>query len=125
MYTQGYNIYKNNSVNYASKDKLLLMLVDGAVKFSKIARQAIVKKDIKTAHENILKTENIFAELMISLDRTQGEWTDEIFRVYDFINYKLVEANLSKKVEVIDEVIPLIEEVRDLWYDVDKKAKRG
>lgn len=125
MYTQGYNIYKNNSVNYASKDKLLLMLVDGAVKFSKIARQAIVKKDIKTAHENILKTENIFAELMISLDRTQGEWTDEIFRVYEFINYKLVEANLSKKVEVIDEVIPLIEQVRDLWYEVDKKAKRG
>ncbi|GKX65465.1 flagellar export chaperone FliS [Inconstantimicrobium mannanitabidum] len=125
MYTQGYSIYKNNSVNYASKDKLLLMLVDGAVKFSKMARQAIIDKNIKKAHENIIKTENIFGELMVSLDRSQGEWTDQIFSVYEFINYKLVEANLTKKVEVIDEAIPLIEEIRDLWYEVDKRAKRA
>ena len=34
------NVYKNNSVNYASNEQLLLMLVDVAVKFSKIAREA-------------------------------------------------------------------------------------
>ena len=33
MYNNGYNAYKNNSVNYASKEQLLLMLVDGAVKY--------------------------------------------------------------------------------------------
>ena len=31
MYSNGYNAYKVNSVNYASKEQLLLMLVDGAV----------------------------------------------------------------------------------------------
>ena len=41
-----FNVYKNNSVNYASKDQLLLMLVDGAVKFSKIAREGLENKDI-------------------------------------------------------------------------------
>ena len=51
MYTaNAYNTYKNNSVNFASKDQLLLMLVDGAVKFSKIARQSILDKDIVKAH---------------------------------------------------------------------------
>ena len=40
-----YNIYKQNSVNMASSQQLLLMLLDGAVKYTKIARMAIVKKD--------------------------------------------------------------------------------
>lgn len=47
MYSNGYNVYKNNAVNYASKEQLLLMLVEGAVKFCKIARQAIIDKDVK------------------------------------------------------------------------------
>ena len=50
----GYNAYKNNSVNYASKEQLLLMLVEGAVKFAKIGRQAIIDKDIKKAHDNLI-----------------------------------------------------------------------
>lgn len=119
----GYNIYKNNSVNYASREQLLLMLVDGAVKFSKIARQAILDKDVNKAHENLVKTQNIFYELMISLDKSAGDWTNQIYSVYEFIKKKLYEANIKKDVKTLDEVMPLIEEVRDLWYEVYKKAK--
>lgn len=125
MYTQGYNVYKNNSVNYASKNQLLLMLVDGAVKFAKIARQAIIDKDIKKAHENIIKTEDIFTELRASLDQTAGDWAVNMFKVYGFINEKLFEANIKKDAKVMDEVIPLIEEVRDIWYEAEKKSRLG
>ena len=121
MYTQGYNVYKNNSVNYASKNQLLLMLVDGAVKFAKIARQAILDKDIKKAHNNIIKTEDIFTELRVTLDQTAGDWAVKMFNVYGFINEKLFEANIKKDVKVMDEVIPLIEEVRDIWYEEEKR----
>lgn len=125
MYTQGYNVYKNNSVTYASKNQLLLMLVDGAVKFAKIARQAIVDRDIKKAHENIIKTEDIFTELRVSIDQSAGDWAVKMFNVYGFINEKLFEANISKDVKVMDEVIPLIEEVRDTWYEADKRSRLG
>ena len=50
-----YKTYKNNSVNFASKDQLLLMLVDGAVKFAKMGRQAILDKNIKKAHESLTR----------------------------------------------------------------------
>lgn len=125
MYTQGYNVYKNNSVNYASKNQLLLMLVDGAVKFAKIARQAILDKDIKKAHDNIIKTEDIFTELRATLDQTAGDWAVKMFNVYGFINEKLFEANIKKDVKVMDEVIPLIEEVRDIWYEAEKRSRLG
>ena len=125
MYPNGYNVYKNNSVNYASKEQLLLMLVDGAVKFSKIARQAIADKNVKLAHENIIKTEDIFTELRVSLDTSVGEWAEKMFEVYGFINQRLFEANMKKDIEIMDELIPLIEDVRNLWYEAEKKSKIG
>lgn len=124
MNYNGYNIYKNNSVNYSSKEQLLLMLVDGAVKFSKIGRQAILNKDVKTAHDNLIKTQDIFTELRASLDVSVGEWAVQLFEVYGFIHQRLVQANIKKDINMIDEVIPLIEQIRDLWHEAYKRAKQ-
>ena len=64
MYTANpYNAYKQNSVNMASKEQLLLMLVDGAVKYTKIARLAILEKDIARAHKELIRVQDIFLEL--------------------------------------------------------------
>ncbi|WP_055668145.1 flagellar export chaperone FliS [Desnuesiella massiliensis] len=123
--SNAYNAYKNNSVNYASKEQLLLMLVDGAVKFSKIGRQAILEKDVKKAHENIVKTQDIFIELMATLDINQaGPWGKQLMSVYEFINYNLVQVNLKKDIKKLDELIPVIEEVRDTWHEAYKLSKR-
>ncbi len=119
------NAYKNNSVNHSSKEQLLLMLVDGAVRFAKTAREALINKDIKNSHENLIKTQNIFTELMISLDQNAGEWATQIFKVYKYINEKLAEANIKKDIKILEEVIPLIEEVRSIWYEANKKAVMG
>ena len=112
-----YAVYKNNSVNFASKEQLLLMLVDGAVKFAKVGRQAIVDKKVALAHENIVKTQDIFYELMATLDvQKGGDWARKLMSVYEFIVRSLVEANMKKDVTIMDQVIPLIEEVRDTWH---------
>lgn len=124
MYSNGYNIYKTNSVNYASKDQMLLMLVDGAVKFAKIGRQAILDKDIQKAHNSLMRVQDIFTELIVTLDTDKAEWMKPLKEVYFFIKEKLVEANMSKKIETVDEVLPLIEEVRDLWHEAYKRAKQ-
>lgn len=126
MYSQNaYNVYKSNSVNYASKEQLLLMLVDGAVKFSKIGRQAIIDNDIKKAHENIIKTENIFYELMASLDISKAfNWGKQLMSLYDFIVRRLMDANMKKDEKIMDEVIPFIENVRDMWNEAYKISKK-
>ncbi|MGO5065116.1 flagellar export chaperone FliS [Clostridium sp. LCP25S3_F8] len=127
MYTaNAYNTYKNNSVNFASKDQLLLMLVDGAVKFSKIARQAMEDKDILKAHENLIKTQDIFYELMVTLDVNQGgQWAHQLMSIYEFIVIRLGEANIKKDTKIMDEVIPLIEDIRDTWYEAEKLSKQA
>ncbi|WP_017211309.1 flagellar export chaperone FliS [Clostridium beijerinckii] len=124
MYSNGYNVYKNNSVNYASKEQLLLMLVEGAVRFAKISRQAILDNDLKKAHDALIRTQDIFTELMVSLDTTVGDWAVQLFRVYAFIKERLVEANLKKDIEIIDEIIPLIEDINETWKEAYKIAKK-
>lgn len=122
--TNAYNAYKNNSINFASKEQLLLMLLDGAVKFSKIGRQAILDNDIPRAHENIVKTQNIYYELMITLDVEKGgDWARKLMSVYDFITRRLTEANIKKDINIMDETISLIEDIRDTWQEAYKFSK--
>ncbi len=126
MYNAGanaYNAYKSNSVNYASKEQLLLMLLDGAVKFAKMARQAMLDKDVKSSHENLVKTQDIFTELMITLDQNAGEWAVNMYKIYEFIKERLFQANIKKDVKIIDEVMPLIEEVRNTWQEAYEVSK--
>ena len=100
------------------------MLVDGAVKYAKRAELAIEKKDIKLAHESLIRTQDIFIELMSTLNREAGDWAVQLFRVYEFINNKLVEVNMKKDINMLREIIPLIQEVRDIWYEAYEKAKK-
>lgn len=124
MYPNAVNVYKNNSVNYASKEQLLLMLVDGAVKFAKRAKEAINKKDIKNAHEYLTRTQDIFTELMISLDRNAGEWANNLFNVYEFIKNELFQINMEKNENRLDKLMPIIEDVRDTWHEAYKLSKK-
>lgn len=102
------------------------MLLDGTVKFSKMGRQAILDKNIPKAHENLVKTQNIYYELMATLDvQNGGDWTKRIMSLYDYIVRRLTDANLKKDVKIMDEVIPLIEEIRNMWNEAYKLSKRN
>ncbi|URZ00978.1 flagellar export chaperone FliS [Clostridium felsineum] len=123
--SNAYKTYKNNSVTYASKEQLLLMLVDGAVKFSKMARKSMENNDIKNTHEYLIRVEDIFTELMACLDLSKaGEWGGDLFNLYSFINAQLVKANLKKDISILDETMPLIVEIRDMWHEAYKLSKR-
>lgn len=125
MYTANpYNIYKQNSVNMASSQQLLLMLLDGAVKYTKIARMAILNKDIARAHKELVRVQDIFLELMITMDKNT-KYMEDLYNIYDFIKNELAKANIKKDITIIDNTLSLIEEIRDMWYEVDAKIKSG
>ena len=125
MYTANpYNIYKQNAVNMASSQQLLLMLLDGAVKYTKIDRMAILNKDIARAHKELVRVQDIFLELMITMDKNT-KYMEDLYNIYDFIKNELAKANIKKDITIIDNTLPLIEEIRDMWYEVDAKIKSG
>jgi flagellar protein FliS len=83
-----------------------------------------VDKDIKKAHDALVRAQDIFSELMVSLDISAGEWAVQLSRVYAFIKEKLIEANLKKSLEIIDEILPLVEDINETWKEAYKRAKR-
>ena len=60
---------------------------------------------------------------MVTLDRSAGEWAVQIFKVYEFITEKLMQINIKKDIKELQEIIPLIEQIRDIWYEAYNKAK--
>ena len=111
------NVYKNNSVQTASPAELTLMLYDGAIKFCNIALGAIEKKDIEKANTNIIKAQKIITEFRCTLD-FKYPVAQDFERVYDYIYRRLVEANIHKDAEVLEDALKYIREMRDTWKEV-------
>ena len=121
MQQKGINAYQKNAVMTASPAELTLMLYNGAIKFCNVAIMAMEKKDIMGAHENIMKAEAIITELQATLDHKYPVWED-FDRVYDYIYKLLVEGNMHKDIEEIEDALKYIREMRDTWKEVMKKA---
>lgn len=118
------DIYKNNSVNSATKEQLLIMLVDGAVTFCKKAKLAFKTNNLKEIHTNLVKTQDIFYELIITLDtKKSGVWAENLKSIYAFIIDRLSRCNIEKNEAILDEVFPVVQEVSSMWHDVYEKLQ--
>lgn len=112
-----YAQYSNNKVLTASPAELVLMLYDGAIKFCNIAVVAIDTKDIPKAHTNIIKAQKIIDHLRITLDMSYPVAQD-FDNIYAYVAKRLVEANVSKDKEILEEVCTHLRSVRDTWKEV-------
>ena len=111
------NAYQRNAILTASPAELTLMLYNGAIKFCNIGIAAIEKNDYEGANTNIKKANAIITELRASLDRKYPVWED-FERVYDYISRRLVDANIQKDREILEEALKYIREMRDTWQEV-------
>ena len=119
---QAYAQYNNSKIMTASPAELSLMLYEGAIKFCNIAIIAIEQKDIEKAHINIIKAKNIIMEFQITLDHKYPV-AQEFQNVYDYIYDRLVEANMKKDKEIVEEVLLHLRGLRDTWKEVMRLTK--
>lgn len=118
-----YAQYNNSKVLTASPAELTLMLYDGAIKFCNIAIVAIEQKDIEKAHINITKTERIIDYFRQTLDMSYPV-AEDFDRVYSYLSKRLVEANVKKDKEILEEVNMHLHSMRDTWKEVMKQNKQ-
>lgn len=112
-----YAQYKNSKVLTASPAELTLMLYEGAIKFCNIAMTAIDNKEIEKAYINIVKVEKIVDHLRMTLDMRYPVAQD-FERIYTYLSRRLVEANIKKDREILEEVHGHLSSVRDTWKEV-------
>lgn len=112
-----YAQYKNSKVLTASPAELTLMLYEGAIKFCNIAIVAVEQKDIEKAHINIQKTQRIIEHFRLTLDMKYPVAQD-FDRVYEYLGRRLLQANIKKDKEILEEVLEHLHSMRDTWKEV-------
>lgn len=117
-----YAQYNNSKVLTASPAELTLMLYDGAIKFCNLAIEAIEEKQIRDAHNNNIKVQNIIDYLRRTLDMKYPVAQD-FERIYVYLEKRLIEANVKKDKEIMEEVRDHLRSVRDNWREVMKNSR--
>lgn len=120
----GYAAYANSKIMTASPAELTLMLYEGAIKFCNIAIRAVEEQDIQKAHNNIVKVENIISEFQATLDHKYPVAKD-FDEVYKYLKQRLLEANIKKDKEILEEVLKHLRTMRDTWKDVMRMTNNG
>jgi flagellar secretion chaperone FliS len=122
--TSGYDAYKSNEITTVSQGKLIVMLYDGAIRFLSIARDNVENpKKFDIVNANILKTQEIISELMSSLDMNKGgKIADDLLSLYVYFKKRLLEANMKKERDILEEVIKHFQDLKTAWEEIEKTA---
>lgn len=118
----GYSAYNTNRIMTATPAELTLMLYEGAIKFCNIAIMGVEEKDVEKAHNNIVKVENIIGEFIATLNHKYSV-AEDFENIYNYLMDRLIEANMKKDREILEEVLGYLREMRDTWKEVMKQAK--
>lgn len=118
---RGYDAYQKNKVLTATPAELVLMLYEGAIKFCNIGLVAIENEDYSKANTNIQKAERIVAELRGSLDM-KYEVSKDFDQVYEYIGWVLLQANVKKNTDRLEEALKHLRTMRDTWKEVMRIA---
>lgn len=117
-------IYKNSKEQTASKESIITMLYEGAIKFCNIAIAELELNHIENVNTNIKKAQRIIEELILTLDRRYPV-SKEFEQVYDYILELLIQGNMKKDKELIERACSEIRGMRDTWVEVIKQVKAG
>jgi len=114
-----YEQYNKSKILTASPAELTLMLYEGAIKFCNIAIIGIEQGNIEKAHNNIVRVQKIIEEFRNTLDRSY-KVSEDFDRVYVYLLERLLEGNIKKDKEILEEVLTHLRSMRDTWIEVMK-----
>jgi len=118
------NAYKNvgleSGVAAADPHKLILMLYQGALLAISSAKNQILRKQIAAKGASISKAIKIIDEgLKACLDvKSGGEIGKNLYDLYDYMNQRLLIANLKNDIAILDEVSSLLLELKGAWESI-------
>lgn len=117
-----YEQYKKNSVITMTKGELLLMIYDELIKKLNYSVLLIERKDYEESKKNLDKCKKIINHLMATLDE-QYEISQGLNELYFFFNKELIKASCFNDAKYINEILPIIKDLRNTWAEADKIAK--
>lgn len=112
------NAYTKVDVETASQGKLIVMLFNGAIKRAEEAKRQMERGQNSGVHNNLIRAQEILAELRGALNMKAGDIAENLDRIYEYLQHLLISANVKKNGDAIDECVKLMTQMRDTWEEV-------
>lgn len=113
-----YQRYRQVTVETASVVELVTLLYRRAIQLLREAEEAIHTRDIPRAHTCLMQVQEIVAELMASLNLDAGELAHQLLAIYDYVQRRLVEANVRKDAMIVAELLQLLKPLLEAWETI-------
>ena len=121
-----YQTTGNSSIAFADPHVLILRLMDGAIERIYQAIGAIQQNSIETKGKLISKAIGIIAGLDACLDHDLGnDLTTKLEALYEYMNVRLLEANVENDMSKLEEVAKLLGEIRSAWVQIPQEVKKS
>lgn len=115
--------YTNDSVTTASPGQLVVLLYNRLVKDLHLALVGLERRDIEGSHRALRHAQEIVAELSSSLDLEVWPDGDGLLALYDYVQDRLVHANVTKSAALVAEALDLVEPLRDAFTQAAATAE--
>src|SRR4051812_40903886 len=116
MNTHAAQNYLRTEVLTATPEQLQLMLYDGAIRFGEQAKIALENKQYDESYALITRVQKIVTELTCSLRHDMyPELCGKLASLYSYAYRNLIEANIHRKVEALDEALNVLRYQRETW----------
>lgn len=121
MEAQGYQQYKQQSVNTMTQGELLIVLYDELVKRAGRAGIALDQKDYPLFEASVDRCLDILHYLDDTLDR-QYSISAELHRLYDFFCYDFNRVKAGRNQEELAKLYPMVTDLRDSFRAAEKNS---
>ena len=119
-----YQRYQQQSVMTMTQGEMLTKLYDEIVKQLSAAQISLQEKDYGAVNRQLQKAQRVLNHLRVTLD-PQYEISQNLSALYDYFIRRLIEANLRKDGAPVQEVLGMVEELRETFIQADRAARRG
>ena len=120
----GYQQYKQQSINSMTSGELLLLLYDELVKRATLASIALEKKDYEQLEAAVQRCIDIIHYLDETLDR-QYPISRDLSRLYEYFTFQLRRVMIGRNAQVLSELRPMLSEMRDTFRIAEKSSPQG
>lgn len=109
-------VHTSSNLGEESPHRLIQMLMEGFLARVNSAKGAISHGDMESKSMYISKAIGIVGGLNEALDLEQGgEIAINLRQLYDYINFRLLEASSENSEQILNEVNGLMKDVKEAW----------
>ena len=114
--------YRQQDVLTANPIDVIVMLYDALKKNILVGRKKIAKNDVQSAHDHLMKAQQIVVELVNSLDMNY-EISENLLAIYEFILRTLEDANMRKDEKALEPLLEIVGDLREAWNEISVSNK--